>query len=84
VLCWWSTEKWPLEYRQYALIAQLIYMFAFTKVVKLVGLFRRHPNDIVFLPISIVFGYFHGFIKLYTLFTLNVVGLPDFFCSQQT
>lgn len=48
-------------------------MFAFTKVVKLIGLFRRNPSDIVFLPLSIAFGYFHGLIKLYALFTLNMV-----------
>lgn len=48
-------------------------MFCFTKVVKLVGLFRKNPIDIVFLPVSILFGYFHGFIKLYALFTLKEV-----------
>lgn len=48
-------------------------MFAFTKVVKLIGLFRRNPSDIIFLPLSIAFGYFHGLIKLYALFTLNMV-----------
>lgn len=37
------------------------------------GLFRRNPSDIVFLPLSIAFGYFHGLIKLYALFTLNMV-----------
>lgn len=48
-------------------------MFAFTKVVKLMGLFRRHPADICYLPLSIVFGYLHGLIKLYALITLNMV-----------
>lgn len=48
-------------------------MFAFTKVVKLSALFRKNPNDLVFLPVSIIFGYFHGLIKLYALFTLNMV-----------
>jgi len=48
-------------------------MFGFTKVVKLVGLFRKNPRDIVFLPVSIVFGYFHGLIKLWALFTLKKV-----------
>jgi hypothetical protein len=50
-------------------------MFGFTKVVKLVGLFRKNPSDIVFLPVSIVFGYFHGLIKLWALFTLKQVYL---------
>lgn len=48
-------------------------MFCFTKVVKLVGLFRKNPGDIVYLPVSIAFGYFHGLIKLYALFTLKHV-----------
>ncbi|KAG5971874.1 hypothetical protein E4U58_007148 [Claviceps cyperi] len=70
--CWWATAGWDLERRQYAFWTQLTFMFAFTKVVKLIGLFRRNPSDIVFLPLSIVFGYFHGLIKLYALFTLNM------------
>ena len=51
-------------------------MFAFTKVVKLMGLFLRNPSDIKFLPVSIVFGYFHGLIKLYALATLKMVCQP--------
>lgn len=48
-------------------------MFAFTKVIKLVGLFRRNPSDLWWLPVSILFGYFHGLVKLYALITLNMV-----------
>lgn len=48
-------------------------MFAFTKVVKLMGLFRRNWSDLQYLPVSIVFGYYHGLIKLYALLTLNMV-----------
>jgi hypothetical protein len=48
-------------------------MFAFTKVVKLMGLFLRNPSDVIFLPVSILFGYFHGLVKLYALVTLNMV-----------
>lgn len=63
-----------MDTRQRWFWAQFIYMFAFTKVVKLIGLFRRNPSDIIFLPVSIIFGYFHGLIKLYALLTLNMVG----------
>lgn len=59
--------------RKYAFWTQFVFMFAFTKVVKLVGLFVRNPSDLMFLPVSIVFGYFHGLIKLYALFTLKMV-----------
>lgn len=55
----------------YCLYAQLAFMF-WTKVIKLVGLFVREPTDIAFLPLSILFGYFHGFIKLWALATLRM------------
>ena len=71
--CWWATAGWELQNRQYAFFAQFIYMFAFTKVVKLMGLFKRNPTDFAYLPISIIFGYFHGLIKIYALLTLNMV-----------
>lgn len=45
----------------------------FTKTVKLWPHFYRHPQDIKFIPAQIFFGYCHGFIKLYTLLTLNKV-----------
>ena len=70
---WWGTEGWESHTRQQLLWAQIIFVFGFTKVIKLVGLFRRHPSDVVYLPVSIIFGYFHGFIKLYALMTLNMV-----------
>jgi hypothetical protein len=72
---WWATAGWVPQARYTAFWAQFIFMFAFTKVIKLVGLFRRNPSDFKYLPISIVFGYFHGLIKLYALFTLNMVRL---------
>ncbi|KAK4462070.1 glycosyltransferase like family 2-domain-containing protein [Cladorrhinum samala] len=69
--CWRATEDWELNNRYILLVSEIAYMFCFTKVVKLVGLFRKNPVDIVFLPVSILFGYFHGFIKLHALFTLK-------------
>jgi hypothetical protein len=71
--CWWATEGWDPASRRYAFWAQFVFMFGFTKVVKLVGLFRRNPSDIVFLPVSVLFGYLHCLIKLYALFTLKMV-----------
>ncbi|CAM1504490.1 Fc.00g020810.m01.CDS01 [Cosmosporella sp. VM-42] len=70
--CWWATADWELQNRKYAFWAQFIYMFAFTKVVKLMGLFLRNPSDFIFLPVSIIFGYFHGLVKIYALVTLNM------------
>lgn len=69
--CWRATENLAPGRRHLVLAAEILFMFAFTKVVKLVGLFRRNPADLVFLPVSILFGYFHGLIKLHALFTLK-------------
>jgi hypothetical protein len=66
--CWWGTENWQLRNRLALLRAEIAFMFGFTKVVKLVGQLRRNPCDIMFLLVSILFGYFHGLIKLYALF----------------
>lgn len=76
--CWWATAEWDLGSRQYAFWTQFVFMFGFTKVVKLMGLFRRNPADFCYLPLSIAFGYFHGLIKLYALITLNMVCFPPF------
>lgn len=51
----------------------MLAIFAFTKIVKLVGLFRKNPADVMFLPLFIIFSYLHGFIKLYALFVLNII-----------
>ncbi|KAL5606644.1 hypothetical protein BROUX41_003041 [Berkeleyomyces rouxiae] len=70
---WRATQDWEdRQDRLYATWALVIFMFGFTKVVKLVGLFRRDYNSLVFLPLSIAFGYFHGLIKLHALFTLKM------------
>ncbi|KAK4144782.1 glycosyltransferase [Dichotomopilus funicola] len=69
--CWWGTANWDPSNRRVLLAAEIAFMFGFTKVVKLVGLFRKNPSDIVFLPVSVLFGYFHGLIKLWALFTLK-------------
>ena len=43
----------------------------FTKTVKLIPHFCQHPQDIMFLPVSITFSYLHGAINLYALCTLT-------------
>ena len=44
-----------------------------TKIVKLGPHLQRHPEDIKFLPASIMFSYLHGFINIYALLTLHLV-----------
>lgn len=37
----------------------------FSKTAKLIPHFRRHPSDMKFIPVSIAFSYFHGFMNVY-------------------
>lgn len=55
-----------------------LWMFT-SKWIKLVGHYIRYPVDLLLLPISVVFGYFHGAIKMYAVMTLNVVSNVFFF-----
>ncbi|KAI9648063.1 Type 2 glycosyltransferase [Ciborinia camelliae] len=66
-----ATASWSAHHQMIAVVAQLVFMLI-TKVVKLIGLFIQEPKDIGFLPVSILFGYFHGWIKLYALLTLRM------------
>ena len=47
----------------------LVAWIMLSKVVKTAGWWRRHPEDLVFLPATIAFGYFHSLIKLWALVT---------------
>ncbi|KFY40063.1 hypothetical protein V494_03674 [Pseudogymnoascus sp. VKM F-4513 (FW-928)] len=51
---WAGTSGW--------VVMSLLYLF--TKTIKLKSLFIAYPKDLVFLPVSILFGLFHGFIKM--------------------
>lgn len=42
---------------------------AFTKLVKLIPHFVRHPADLKFIPVSIAFSYLHGLLNIYGLLT---------------
>ncbi|PGH09428.1 hypothetical protein AJ80_07704 [Polytolypa hystricis UAMH7299] len=54
-------------------MVQLLGFIASTKFVKLVSHYRRHPWDLVLSPVSVLFGYFHSLIKIYSAFTLSNV-----------
>ncbi|KMU77087.1 ATP-binding cassette sub-family B member 7 [Coccidioides immitis RMSCC 3703] len=58
-----------LHFRSLALL--LGWMFV-SKFIKFVDYYRQHPSDIVLLPVSILFGYVHGIIKIYAFLTLHV------------
>ncbi|MCJ1398360.1 hypothetical protein MMC11_001558 [Xylographa trunciseda] len=50
----------------------VVALMCVSKWIKFVGHFLRHPVDILLLPVLVIFGYFHGIIKLYAAFTLHV------------
>ncbi|EER25799.1 glycosyl transferase, group 2 family protein [Coccidioides posadasii C735 delta SOWgp] len=66
-----GTEGWSGETRTLAMQALLLWMFV-SKFIKLLGHYIRYPADFLLLPVSILFGYLHGIIKVYAAFTLNV------------
>jgi hypothetical protein len=47
--------------------------FAFSKTVKLIPHLLRNPGDVRFVPVSVLFGYFHNLIKLYGCITVTEV-----------
>jgi len=69
-----TTQNWDARSQLYAISMLLLWMLV-SKFVKLLGHFARYPQDIVLLPVSILFGYFHGLIKVYAFCSLNVVRL---------
>ena len=40
------------------------------KIVKIVPHLYHYPEDLRFLPVHCLFGYLHGLIKMYALFTI--------------
>lgn len=71
-LLWVGTSEWPVKQATIALQALLWWML-FSKFIKHVTHFVRYPVDVLLLPISIIFGWFHGIIKFYAMVTLNEV-----------
>jgi hypothetical protein len=43
----------------------------FAKTIKLIPHLLRNPGDVRFVPVSILFGYFHNLIKLYGCITVT-------------
>ena len=64
---------WSQDYSTALFVFLVTWTFFFSKTVKLWGHFFRYPADVVFIPVYIGFGYFHGLIKLWGLFTLSEV-----------
>jgi hypothetical protein len=78
-LCHKATITWGDASHARAMMALGLWMFT-SKWIKLLGHYIRYPVDLLPLPISVIFGYFHGAIKMYAVMTLNVVS-NVLFCS---
>ena len=71
VLLFRAVQNWCNECQTvaFALLGSWIF---FTKVMKMLPHLCRHPEDVVCLPTLLIFSYLHGFISIYSLFTLHV------------
>jgi hypothetical protein len=65
-----ATQGWTL--RVTLRVAFLIWWLA-AKNIKLAGLYKRNIWDIRFMPVSILFTYFHSYIKAQAHFSLSEV-----------
>lgn len=70
---YWATYDWPRPEARTAMYVLSAWM-VFSKTVKLMPHFARHPVDVFLWPVSVLFGWMHGIIKLHALITLNEVG----------
>jgi hypothetical protein len=82
-LCHKATEGWDRQ-SYWLAIESLLWWMLVSKFIKLLGHYIRHPVDIFLLPISILFGYFHGVIKMYAVLTLNVVSFAKIPKTKQS
>ena len=69
----WTTASWNYESRELGFVGLAVWIFFFGKFIKTLGHYCRYPVDFLLLPLSIGFGYLHGFVKLHGLFSINVV-----------
>ena len=68
----WGIADWSVQQRQVAIWSLLGWML-FSKLIKLITHFVRYPVDVMLWPVSILFGWFHGVIKVYAAVTLSEV-----------
>lgn len=68
----WGTNEWGSEDRWTAYYALAAWMIV-SKFIKLISHFIRYPVDILLWPVSVIFGWCHGIIKLHAMGTLNEV-----------
>lgn len=64
-----QAEQWQPSLFWGLFLAHLV----FAKTIKLIPHLLRNPGDVRFIPVSVLFGYFHNLIKLYGCITVTEV-----------
>lgn len=64
-----QAEQWQPSLFWGLFLAHLV----FAKTIKLIPHLLRNPGDVRFIPVSVLFGYFHNLIKLYGCMTVTEV-----------
>lgn len=72
ILLYFGAAEYGRTVQVTAMTYLAVFMFV-SKFIKNLDHYLHYPEDLLLVPCSILFGWFHGFIKLYALFTINVV-----------
>lgn len=76
LLLWFTLTRATLDWSssdRLALFYALATWMTFSKFVKLITHFVRFPVDAFLWPVSVLFGWYHGIIKMHAMFTLSEV-----------
>ncbi|KAF2786381.1 glycosyltransferase family 2 protein [Melanomma pulvis-pyrius CBS 109.77] len=65
-----ATDSYDGVKRSHAIFMLVLWMLI-AKMAKLFPHFYRRPRDIFLIPVTLTFGYMHGFIKYYALLTIG-------------
>jgi len=70
-MLWRVTADWSSDTRWAARAAFLVWMWFLSRVVKYLQHFARYPQDLIYIPVITLFGYYHSIIKFKALCTLH-------------
>jgi cellulose synthase/poly-beta-1,6-N-acetylglucosamine synthase-like glycosyltransferase len=66
----WTLASCSPETRSWSIVAFFLWLL-FTKTVRMIPHFLRHPSDMFHMPLLIVFGYYHSIMNVYAALTLT-------------
>ncbi|KAF4453119.1 hypothetical protein F53441_4116 [Fusarium austroafricanum] len=68
-ILWWVATITCLIKSDHGHVLEVIILIEVVKIFKIGGHFYRHPRDLWLIVFQLMFGYVHGFIKLWALVT---------------